>query len=467
MKKSQTFTDKKTSADEIAIKLTDVSKYYKLYKDPKDRLKEVLSLTGKKYHKEFYATNDINLEIKKGEIVGILGKNGSGKSTLLKLISKVLVPSKGVITVNGDISALLELGTGFNPQFTGLENIYFYGSVMGLSRKEIDKIVDDIIEFADIGEFINQPIKIYSSGMKARLGFSVATHIDPDILILDEVLSVGDVLFKRKSYSKMQTFFESGKTIIYVSHNTNEINRLCTRAIFLLDGSVVMDGEPKQVTQYYEKYLFAKKENHREILEEIKQYSSTGDVHRGPEKNRGNKKITMKEIKTNDPSKALYIPNFISSNRLEYDNTYLDIYDICIKTMRGKVVNNLAMHERYRYCYKMKFKKKFFNVGFGMQIHSEKGIAISGCGARRCESDKILSHVEEGEVVEVEWEFTCLMRQGVYYTNNGCDHMVNGEKKLINRITDALAFKVMPSNDCCGGLFSLEQSPPKITRFCP
>ena len=245
----------------IAISLKNVSKYYKLYDDPTYRLKEALSLTKKEFHQKFYATKNFSLDIKKGEILGIVGKNGSGKSTLLKLITSVLSPDEGSIEINGKISALLELGSGFNPEFTGLQNISFYGTILGFSKKEMDEKIDDIIAFADIGTFIEQPLKTYSSGMKSRLAFSVAVHIEPEILILDEVLSVGDIYFKRKAYDKMQTFFESGKTIIYVSHSAGEVNRLCTRAIMLHDGEILMDGEPKEVTKYYEKYLFAKGEN--------------------------------------------------------------------------------------------------------------------------------------------------------------------------------------------------------------
>ena len=182
---------------DIAISIKNVSKYYKLYNSPKDRLKESLSFSNKQYHKKFYATQNLSLDIKKGEILGIVGKNGSGKSTLLKLITSVLTPDEGSIKVNGKISALLELGSGFNPEFTGIENIFFYGTILGFSKQEMEAKLDDIIAFADIGDFIYQPLKSYSSGMKSRLGFAVAIHIEPEILILDEVLSVGDVLFQR------------------------------------------------------------------------------------------------------------------------------------------------------------------------------------------------------------------------------------------------------------------------------
>jgi len=182
----------------IAISLSNVTKYYKIYENPKDRFREAISFSNKNFHRKFYATSDISLEVKKGEILGIVGKNGSGKSTLLKLISSVLTPDKGSIKINGKVSALLELGSGFNPEFTGMQNIYFYGTILGFSKKEMETKIKDIISFADIGDFINQPLKTYSSGMKARLGFSVAIHIEPEILILDEVLSVGDIHFKRK-----------------------------------------------------------------------------------------------------------------------------------------------------------------------------------------------------------------------------------------------------------------------------
>ena len=180
---------------DFAVKIENVSKYYKLYNSPKDRLKEALHPQGKPYHNKFFALSDINLSVKKGEIVGIIGSNGSGKSTLLKLIAKVLIPNIGTIEVNGSISALLELGAGFNPDFTGIDNLYFYATILGLPKTVIDEKIEDILTFADIGEYINQPLKTYSNGMKARLGFAIATEIDPDILIIDEVLAVGDAAF--------------------------------------------------------------------------------------------------------------------------------------------------------------------------------------------------------------------------------------------------------------------------------
>ena len=212
---------------EVAIKVENLSKMYKLYDRPMDRLKESLGLTKKKKYKEYYALNNINMEIKRGETVGIIGTNGAGKSTILKIITGVLNQTNGEVTINGRISALLELGAGFNPEYTGIENVYLNGTMIGFTREEIDEKLQDIIDFADIGDFINQPVKTYSSGMFVRLAFAVAINIDPEILIVDEALSVGDVFFQSKCYRKFEEFKELGKTILFVSHDLGSIIKYC------------------------------------------------------------------------------------------------------------------------------------------------------------------------------------------------------------------------------------------------
>jgi homopolymeric O-antigen transport system ATP-binding protein len=236
---------------DLAIKLSNISKYYKLYDAPGDRLKETLHPLRKKYHKKFFALKNVDLEIKKGEIIGVMGKNGSGKSTLLKLITGVLCPSEGGVKVNGRISALLELGAGFNPLFTGLENIIFYGMVLGLSKEEIKQRLDEIIDFSGLDEFIYQPLKTYSSGMRSRLGFSVAAHIDADIVILDEVLSVGDAAFKKKCNKKIKELFRSGRTIILVTHSEGTIKKMCHRAILLREHKLAFSGNTNDVIREY------------------------------------------------------------------------------------------------------------------------------------------------------------------------------------------------------------------------
>lgn len=237
-----------------ALQITDVSKLYKLYDKPSDRLKETFS-KNKVYHSEFYALNNINFSIGKGETVGIIGRNGSGKSTLLKIITGVLNPTSGNVTVNGKVSALLELGAGFNMECTGIENIYLNGTIMNIPKKEVDKKIDDIIKFADIGEHINQPVKTYSSGMFVRLAFAVAISVDPEILIVDEALAVGDTRFQVKCMDKFMEFMKAGKTILFVSHDLNSVKRFCKRAIWINSGSVVMDGDVDEVTDSYSDFL--------------------------------------------------------------------------------------------------------------------------------------------------------------------------------------------------------------------
>ena len=250
-----------------AIKVNHLTKVYKLYDNPIDRLKESLHPLKKQYHKEFYALNDISFEIKKGETVGIIGKNGAGKSTLLKIITGVLTPTSGSVHVNGRIASLLELGAGFNPEYTGVENIYFQGSLMGYTREEVAEKVDEIIAFADIGDFVYQPVKMYSSGMYARLAFAVAINVDPDILIVDEALSVGDMAFQEKCILKMKSMINSQRSILFVSHSLPSIRNFCNNAIWIKDGKIVMQNESHIVCEAYSDYM--KNSNSVEKIEKL------------------------------------------------------------------------------------------------------------------------------------------------------------------------------------------------------
>lgn len=236
--------------EEVAISLKNISKCYKRYARPVDRLKEIL-LPGKTHAQDFWALKDINLEIYKGEILGIIGQNGSGKSTLLQIIAGTLTPTTGEVFVNGRISALLELGSGFNLEFTGRQNIFFNGQVLGLNKKEIEEKFDDIAAFADIGEFIEQPVKTYSSGMFARLAFSVAAHCEPNVLIVDEALSVGDIFFQQKCYKFIEDLREKGKSIIFVSHDTGAVLKLCKKALLMEHGSIKYSSSPQEIVSKY------------------------------------------------------------------------------------------------------------------------------------------------------------------------------------------------------------------------
>lgn len=241
--------------DDIAISVRNLTKKYRIFGHPGDRIKQALTLGQVRFHREFTALQDVSFEIKKGEAVGIIGRNGSGKSTLLQLICGILKPTSGEVRVNGRISALLELGSGFNPEFTGRENVYFQGAVMGFTLRQMNERIDDIIAFADIGEFIDQPIRTYSSGMSVRLAFAVIAHVDADILVVDEALAVGDAFFTQKCMRFLRNFMKTG-TVLFVSHDTDIIKNLCNYAVWLEKGQMVNEGEPKEICERYLEALY-------------------------------------------------------------------------------------------------------------------------------------------------------------------------------------------------------------------
>ncbi len=252
--------------DNIAIKVENVSKIYKLYEHPLDRLKEALNPFGKKYHHEYYSLDNISFEIKKGETVGIIGRNGAGKSTLLKIITGVLTPTNGQVHIHGRIASLLELGAGFNPEMTGLENIFFSGTIMGFTHAEMKRKLEDILAFADIGEFIHQPVKTYSSGMYVRLAFAINVAIEPEILIIDEALAVGDALFQKRCYQHMEKLVSNGTTLLFVSHEQESIRTLTNRAILLNHGKIDIIGTSAEVILEYRKQLHAEEEAYHKTL---------------------------------------------------------------------------------------------------------------------------------------------------------------------------------------------------------
>lgn len=271
------------------VSVQNISKLYKLYMEPLDRLKEALHPTRRSYHKDFYALNNVNLDVSKGECVGIIGMNGSGKSTLLQIIAGVLQPTTGLVNVNGTISALLELGAGFNPEFTGVENVRFQCSIMGIPSSRVPDLLEKILSFADIGDFAYQPVKTYSSGMYVRLAFAVAINVDPDVLIVDEALAVGDAYFQAKCMKRIREFRDDGKTLLFVSHDPGAVKSLCDRAYLLHKGQVVDEGAPDQIFNFYNS-LIAMKESGQEYS------SSTKMFREAMVKRSGNQKIQITNV---------------------------------------------------------------------------------------------------------------------------------------------------------------------------
>jgi len=324
------------------IRVENISKVYRLYNRPIDRLKEALNPFGKRYSKDFYALKDVSFSINPGEVVGIIGKNGSGKSTLLKIITNVISPTNGKVFTKGKISALLELGTGFHPELTGIENIYLYGSIMGISKTQMKKKVDEILEFAQIGDFIYRPVKTYSSGMFSRLAFSAAINIEPEILIVDEVLSVGDISFQYKCFEKFKEFKEKGVTILFVTHSMGQVLNNCNRAIFLKDGQVHRDSyNVKDVVVEYEKYARGVLDKEKEIEEYIEEEIDFDSLDLSPnkeigEKRFGSQRAVIADVKISKKrdfkkDKALFFSgeriylNFLIYSKEDIDNIVLGV----------------------------------------------------------------------------------------------------------------------------------------------
>ncbi|TKI69925.1 ABC transporter ATP-binding protein [Sulfurimonas crateris] len=420
-----------------AIKVQNLTKTYKLYDKPIDRLKESLHPLKKKYHRDFYALNDVSFEIKKGETVGIVGKNGSGKSTLLKIITGVLTPTSGKVSVHGKISAILELGAGFNPEMTGLENVYLNTSINGMSKKETDSKIKEIVEFAELGEFINQPVKTYSSGMKARLAFSVSISVEPDILIVDEALSVGDAAFARKCFAKMEEIRSRGATILFVSHSEGSVVALCNRAIWISNGKQIIDGTPKLVTGLYMKHINETKIDKAEIEKEYESLSK-GEVETKKEEDMlvSESQSTIDNRQSTNSIDEFYNPALKPTSTICYEEKGAKISDIKITTLDGREVNVLVQGGEYILSHKVDFAEKNNNVILGISLHTKQGVIL--VNGHFPEQKKY--HIINAKNVFVEWKFSCTVLEGEYFLTLG---VMGIDNKFMARIKDAYMFKVI------------------------
>ncbi|MBM5570015.1 MULTISPECIES: ABC transporter ATP-binding protein [Deefgea] len=431
-------------SSDFAIKVENLSKCYHIYDKPRDRLMQMLLRGKRKYFREFWALKDVSFEIKKGETVGIIGRNGSGKSTLLQLICGTLNPTQGEIKTNGRVAALLELGAGFNPEFSGRENVYMNGAILGLSREEIEERFDSIVEFADIGDFIDQPVKNYSSGMGVRLAFAVAINVDPQILIVDEALSVGDELFQRKCFSRIEAIRAKGATILFVSHSGGTIVELCDRAILIDAGELLVIDRAKPVVGSYQKLLYAPSDKYFDTREDIK------DAH-------VYKKIKASnnlEIENGTDFKECDLEECFDENlkplsTIEYESSGPLIGDAGIYNLEGVKVNSLVSGRRYVFKYDVDFMKVAFLVRFGMSIKTLTGFSIGGA-LSAFSAGKAISKVELGSRIQVAFEFDCNLNAGTFFMNAGVFGCMQEDldETILHRKTDIIAFRVLPLSDC-------------------
>lgn len=413
--------------ENIAISVENVCKAYKLYDKPHDRLLEALGLTKKKKYTEHFALSSVSFDVKQGECIGIIGTNGSGKSTILKIITGVLNPTSGKVRVDGRISALLELGAGFNQEYSGMENIYLNGTMNGFSQQEIEERIQDILDFADIGDYVYQPVKTYSSGMFVRLAFSVAINIDPEILIVDEALSVGDVFFQAKCYHKFEEFKKMGKTILIVSHDLNSIAKYCDRVILLNQGVKLGEGAPKQMIDDFKRVLVGQ----YELPEDKSDQSILNDMQI--------QAAVKKQAKGNDSEGV---------KALEYGTREALIEEFYIVDGSGTRTNAVIKGEEFTIFMRVRFNAPLPAPIFAFTIKTAKGTEITGTNTML--EKAFLEPVEAGMVKEISFTQNMSLQGGEYLISFGVTGYDGNDFQVYHRLYDALCVSVVSDKDTVG-----------------
>jgi ABC-type polysaccharide/polyol phosphate transport system ATPase subunit len=356
------------------IKIEGISKKFRLYRSPADRLREIIY--RKQFHKDFIALDNISFEVGSGEILGIIGQNGAGKTTLLKILSGIVIPDSGTIRINGKVTGLLELGTGFNAEMTGLENIFMNGTLIGMTTDEIDRKKQTIIDFSELGEFINEPIKTYSSGMTMRLAFSIAIHADPKCFLVDEALSVGDAYFQQKCMRKIQEFRANGGSIIFVSHDLNAVKTLCDAAIMLDNGRIIDYGEPKDVVDFYQNMML-KKMHQGDIPVQIKKIEKA-------------KKLNNSSISTGE----------------------VELVSFKICNEKGEEVSYIESEKVIKIVYEVKALKNLDDPHYGLMIRNNLGLSVfeTNTYCMNMKTEKL----SKGQIVKIEWVMDFPLSPGTY-----------------------------------------------------
>ena len=431
---------------EVAISVNNVSKMYKLYDNPMDRLKESLGLSRKKKYKEHYALNDVSFQVHKGETVGIIGTNGSGKSTILKIITGVLNPTQGQVVVDGRISALLELGAGFNGEYSGIENVYLNGTMIGFSREEIDAKLQDILDFADIGDFVNQPVKTYSSGMFVRLAFAVAINIEPEILIVDEALSVGDVFFQAKCYRKFEEFKEMGKTILFVSHDLSSIGKYCDRVVLLNKGKKLAEGDAKEMVNLYRRVLVNQYEEPEEAAKEETQdavVEPDDPVTEGEKETVKKPGVVRREEGDQMKSKLNLNPEV-----LEYGSKLAEIEDFAIRDDSGMITNVIEKGQEFSVDMKIRFQEDISEPIFAFTLKDLKGTEITGTNTMY--ENTPMKPQKKGDVRYVTFTQKMPLEAGEYMLCLGCTGYHQGEFTVFHRLYDVCNLTVITAKKAVG-----------------
>ena len=487
-------------ANSLAISVQDVTKVYRLYEKPIDRLKESMSISHKSYHRDFYALNGISFQVEKGQTVGIIGTNGSGKSTILKIITGVLTPTSGRVSVDGKISALLELGAGFNSDYTGIENIYMNGTMMGYSRKEMDEKLQDILDFAEIGDFVYQPVKTYSSGMFVRLAFALAINVEPEILIVDEALSVGDVFFQAKCYRRMEEIRKSGTTILMVTHDMGSIIKYCDKVVLLNKGEFIAEGTAGHMVDLYKKILAGQMDAlNAELAKERGQAAAgtdefamsdfsggiTGEdfgretsgvagqgdgsgagagggsragAGAGSGNQAGNGAGGTGDAGQSAGTTAKRAPLMkeqitINANRTEYGDGRAEIYDLGLLDERGNLTNLLLKGEMFTIRECIRFHAEIEAPIFTYTIKDKKGTELTGTNTLYEGAD--IRPVKAGDEYQVEFTQKMTLQGGEYLLSMSCTGFEQGEHVVYHRLYDVANITVI-SNKNTVGVYDME-----------
>ena len=426
---------------ERVIEIKDVTKIYKLYDKPIDRLKESMSLRHRSYHKDFYALRGLSFFVEKGQTVGIIGTNGSGKSTILKIITGVLTPTSGEVSVKGKISALLELGAGFNMDYTGIENIYMNGTMMGYSKREMDDKLADILDFAEIGDFVHQPVKTYSSGMFVRLAFALAINVEPEILIVDEALSVGDVFFQSKCYRRMEEIRKNGTTIVMVTHDMGSIIKYCDKVILLNKGEYIAEGPAGRMVDLYKKILAGQMESLREELASRRE----GVSEDAPGRRAG--------AGGSEPGGLMREKLTINANREEYGDGRAEIFDLGLLDARGNLTNLLLKGEVFTIRERIRFHSDIEAPIFTYTIKDRKGTELTGTNTL-FEGAQV-KPVKAGDIYDVAFTQKMTLQGGEYLLSMSCTGFEGGEHVVYHRLYDVANITVI-SNKNTVGIYDME-----------
>lgn len=445
-----------------AIEVRDVEKVYRLYDKNTDRLKESLGLTKKKLHKDFYALKGVSFDVEEGQSVGIIGTNGSGKSTMLKIITGVLTPTSGTVSVRGKVSALLELGAGFNMEYTGIENIYMNGTMMGFTKEEMDGKLDEILKFADIGDFVYQPVKSYSSGMFVRLAFALAINVEPEILIVDEALSVGDIFFQSKCYHHMDKLRKNGTTILMVTHDMSSVLKYCDKAILLNDGEKVSEGRPGEIIDLYKRIL-AGQYNADEVLKSQQENAAglSDNAERAGEDKQAapsdDGKLTGVSENAAEHAAAAVQDNGtelmrvsmnINPNLNEYGDKRAEIYDFGILDKDGRLTNLILKGEEFTIRERIRFNAAVEAPIFTYTFRDKKGNDLSGTNTLFENAE--VEAAKKGDTYEVEFKQRMDLQGGEYLLSMSCTGFEQGEHVVYHRLYDLLNLTVISNKNTVG-----------------